>query len=972
MDARNLSDRYEVEEPLGHGGMADVVAATDTRLGRRVAIKVLREDLARDPAFVRRFESEALAAARLNHPGIVSVFDVGEEQPDARGGLPRPFIVMEKVTGSTLRTVLDAEGQLPPTRAVSIAADVLNALAYSHEQGVVHNDIKPGNIMISADGSVRIMDFGIAQALNDISITVSQPDHVLGTAKYMAPELATGERAEPPSDVYALGCVLFEMLAGRPPFQGDSAALVNQHLHVAPPRVSASAPSVPPALEELIDRALAKHPADRPGSARELEISLRGLLNDLKGPRPTTTVTGSTAPAGASAAWGAGAAAPAAEEKAFGGFRPLEVDDADSAPREEQPPAFRPLEDPPGHPHRGSEQQPQAPAVPDAAPDGQAPGADAPDGDAGQVRRIDHRQDTPADAAETTRAHEAPSASRSEGAAAPDDDPYAPWQPGNDIPGFAGDEPAPTAPPIGSTTDVSGSTTGSQPADSDAIRMADTSRMHEGGRGAGDDRDATGPQPLASDDAQDPHDARTSRVAAAGAGATAAAGAAATGASEGPDGPEGDDPDSPPTRAVNTGSGTTVSGTTRLGETGGNPTTSDATGPVTGRFSRRARREGVPWWAWPVAGLALVGVAAGVAAGIDNWSNERGSVSVPDVRGKSQQEAEEILKDADLEVRIEGRVDEAPLGTVLEQTPGPDTAVERGSAVTLVVASTENSPAPSGSSGDPSSSESSSSDQSPSDSSGGESSREESSGGNESSDAGPSTSQTPDPTTSGPGGVPVPPPSTPELPPTDGGQPTTEPGPDPTTTTEPGPTTTEPDPTTTEPDPTTSEPDPTTSEPDPTTSEPDPTTTEPDPTTSEPDPTTTEPDPTTTEPDPTTTEPDPTTSEPDPTTSEPDPTTSEPDPTTSEPDPTTSEPDPTTSEPDPTTSEPDPTTSEPDPTTSEPTTSEPDPSTSEPDPTERSADPSPSTEPTPTGDPSSPGPTSPEPTSPEPTSPSRS
>ena len=929
MDARNLSDRYEVEEPLGHGGMADVVAATDTRLGRRVAIKILREDLARDPAFVRRFESEALAAARLNHPGIVSVFDVGEEQPDARGGLPRPFIVMEKVTGSTLRTVLDTEGKLPPTRAVTIAADVLNALAYSHEQGVVHNDIKPGNIMVSADGSVRIMDFGIAQALNDISITVSQPDHVLGTAKYMAPELATGERAEPPSDVYALGCVLFEMLAGRPPFQGDSAALVNQHLHVAPPRVSASAPSVPPALEELIDRALAKHPADRPGSARELEISLRGLLNDLKGPRSTTTVTGSAAPAGASSAWGAGAAAPAAEEKAFGGFRPLEMDAADSAPREEQAPAFRPLED------------------------------------------------TPADAAATTRAHEAPSASPSEGAAAPDDDPYTPWQPGDDVPGFAGDEPAPTAPPIGSTTDVSGSTTGSQPADSDAIRMADTSRMHEGGQGAGDDRDATGPQPLASDDAQDPHDARTSRVAVAGAGATAAAGAAASGASEGPDGSGGDHSDSPPTRAVSTASGTTVSGTTRLGETGGNPTASDATGPITGRFSRRARREGVPWWAWPVAGLALVGVAAGVAAGIDTWSNERGSVSVPDVRGKSQQEAEEILEDADLEVRIEGRVDEAPLGTVLEQTPGPDTAVERGSAVTLVVASTENSPAPSGSSGDPSSSESSSSDQSPSDSSSEESSSEESSGGNESSDAGPSTSQTPDPTTSGPGGVPVPPPSTPELPPTDGGQPTTEPGPDPTTTEDPRPTTTEPDPTTTEPDPTTTDPDPTTTEPDPTTTEPDPTTTEPDPTTSEPDPTTTEPDPTTSEPDPTTTEPDPTTSEPDPTTSDPDPTTTEPDPTTTEPDPTTTEPDPTTSEPDPTTTEPDPTTSEPttsepDPSTSEPTTSEPDPSPSEPDPTERSADPSPSTEPTPTGDPSPPSPTSPEPTSPEPTSPSRS
>ncbi|WP_374928329.1 protein kinase [Kytococcus sedentarius] len=957
MDARKLSDRYDVEEPLGHGGMADVVAATDTRLGRRVAVKILREDLARDPAFVRRFESEALAAARLNHPGIVSVFDVGEDQPDTRGGLPRPFIVMEKVAGSTLRTVLDTEGQLPPTRAVSIAADVLNALAYSHEQGVVHNDIKPGNIMITEDGSVKIMDFGIAQALNDMTITVAQPDHVLGTAKYMAPELAHGERAEPPSDVYALGCVLFEMLVGRPPFQGDSAALVNQHLHVAPPRVSSAAPSVPPALEELIDQALAKHPADRPGSAREMEISLRGLLGDLEGPRPSTTITGSTSGSGASSAWGAAGAAGAGGSSTFGGFRPLSVDGPAPTPETERPGGFRTLDEQPPRAHgaptgrdddpQDTERRPADETGPhETAPHGDSrpalstgDDADPADGQA-PVRRIDHREESTS--AETTRV----TATGSGSAAGRDDDPYAPWQPGDDVPSFAGDDPVPPAPPIGSETDVSGSTTGSLPADSDAIRMADTSRMR-----AAEHR--TPDEGATADTRGEDGDDHTSRVAVAGAGATAAGATAAGAATADPRSTEASD--SPPTRAVSTDTGTAISGTTRLGETGGNPTASDATGPVTGRFSRRARREGVPWWAWPLAGLALVGVAAGVAAGINNWADERGSVSVPDVRGKSQQEAEEILEEAGLEVRIEGRVDDAPLGTVLEQTPGPDTAVDHGSAVTLVVASTENSPAPSGSSDDPSSSEESPSESSEGESSSGASDSESSSG---TGDDGPSSSEAPDPTTSAPGGVPVPTPSTSQAPPTDEGEPTTDPGPDPTTT--------QPDPTTTEPGPTTTEPGPTTTEPDPTTSEPDPTTTEPNPTTTEPDPTTSEPDPTTTEPDPTTSEPDPTTSEPDPTTSEPDPTTTEPDPTTSEPDPTTTEPDPTTSEPDPTTSEPDPTTSEPDPTTAEPTTSEPDPTTSDPDPSEGFVAPSPTTaEPTPSDDPSEPSSseTPPEPTS---------
>ncbi|WP_141761977.1 protein kinase, partial [Kytococcus sp. HMSC28H12] len=271
METPLLSDRYEVGETLGRGGMADVVAARDSRLGRRVAVKILREDLARDPAFVRRFEAEALAAARLNHPGIVSVFDVGEHQPDTRGGLPLPFIVMEKVSGSTLRTVLDTEGVLAPRRAVDVAADVMAALAYSHEQGVVHNDIKPGNVMVTDDGTVKIMDFGIARALADVTVTLTQPDHVLGTAKYMAPELADGSPAEPASDVYAVGCMLFEMLTGRTPFTGDPTTLVNQHLHVAAPRVSTELPSVSPDLDDLVAAMLAKDPAERPHPASEAE-----------------------------------------------------------------------------------------------------------------------------------------------------------------------------------------------------------------------------------------------------------------------------------------------------------------------------------------------------------------------------------------------------------------------------------------------------------------------------------------------------------------------------------------------------------------------------------------------------------------------------------------------------------------------------------------------------------------------------
>ncbi|WP_141495073.1 protein kinase domain-containing protein, partial [Kytococcus schroeteri] len=395
METPLLSDRYEVGETLGRGGMADVVAARDSRLGRRVAVKILREDLARDPAFVRRFEAEALAAARLNHPGIVSVFDVGEHQPDTRGGLPLPFIVMEKVSGSTLRTVLDTEGVLAPRRAVDVAADVMAALAYSHEQGVVHNDIKPGNVMVTDDGTVKIMDFGIARALADVTVTLTQPDHVLGTAKYMAPELADGSPAEPASDVYAVGCMLFEMLTGRTPFTGDPTTLVNQHLHVAAPRVSTELPSVSPDLDDLVAAMLAKDPAERPHPASEAERLLRAVAGDLDTPRSATAVTGTAVGHGASSAWGGAAVGAVASESPA--FRPLEVDRSQETTASEPAP-FTPLDT--GAPRE------------DGAAD------DAP---AGPVD--DASQDAPA-----------PDVTVEEEGTAESSDDHAPWQPGDDVP----------------------------------------------------------------------------------------------------------------------------------------------------------------------------------------------------------------------------------------------------------------------------------------------------------------------------------------------------------------------------------------------------------------------------------------------------------------------------------------------------------------------------------------------------------
>ena len=231
---RLVGSRYELGELIGYGGMAEVHRGRDIRLGRDVAIKLLRADLARDPSFLHRFRREAQAAAGLNHPSIVSVYDTGEDiGPD---GTPQPYIVMEFIEGRTLREVLKTEGHLPDRRAMEITADVCGALDFSHRSGIVHRDIKPANVMITQAGAVKVMDFGIARAVADNAATVTQTAHVIGTAQYLSPEQARGESVDARSDVYSTGCLLYELVTGSPPFQGDSpVAVAYQHVRETPP-----------------------------------------------------------------------------------------------------------------------------------------------------------------------------------------------------------------------------------------------------------------------------------------------------------------------------------------------------------------------------------------------------------------------------------------------------------------------------------------------------------------------------------------------------------------------------------------------------------------------------------------------------------------------------------------------------------------------------------------------------------------
>ena len=250
-EPRRLGDRYELGPVLGRGGMAEVHMARDIRLGRTVAVKMLRVDLARDPSFQARFRREAQSAASLNHPSIVAVYDTGEDIID---GLSLPYIVMEYVDGSTLRELLQSGRRLLPERAMEITAGVLQALEYSHRNGIVHRDIKPGNVMLTRSGAVKVMDFGIARAVADTSATMTQTAAVIGTAQYLSPEQARGESVDARSDLYSTGCLLYELLTGRPPFVGDSpVSVAYQHVREDPVPPS----QLDPELTPVIDRTYA-------------------------------------------------------------------------------------------------------------------------------------------------------------------------------------------------------------------------------------------------------------------------------------------------------------------------------------------------------------------------------------------------------------------------------------------------------------------------------------------------------------------------------------------------------------------------------------------------------------------------------------------------------------------------------------------------------------------------------------------
>lgn len=271
--ARLLGGRYQVGELLGYGGMAEVHRGRDLRLGRDVAIKLLRTDLARDATFQMRFRREAQNAAALNHPAIVAVYDTGEER--APTGEVLPYIVMEFVAGRTLKEVLAAEGRLMPRRAMEITADICAALEFSHRHGIIHRDIKPGNVMFTPNAQVKVMDFGIARALASGATTMTQTSAVIGTAQYLSPEQARGEAVDARSDVYAAGCVLFELLCGHPPFVGDSpVAVAYQHVREEPPAPSESNRDVTPDIDAVVLKALSKNPANRYQSAGEMRADL--------------------------------------------------------------------------------------------------------------------------------------------------------------------------------------------------------------------------------------------------------------------------------------------------------------------------------------------------------------------------------------------------------------------------------------------------------------------------------------------------------------------------------------------------------------------------------------------------------------------------------------------------------------------------------------------------------------------------
>lgn len=276
-----INERYKVGEVIGRGGMATVHLGEDLRLGRLVAIKVLRPELAADDTFHERFQREAQAVASLNHHTIVSIYDTGEITPQGPDGVTRPYIVMEYVPGQTLRELIHGKG-IEPEHAIEYMLGILDALSFSHRAGIVHRDIKPANVKVTPDGAVKVMDFGIARAVEDTQAALTQSQAVLGTAQYLSPEQARGVAVDARSDLYSAACVLFEMLTGRAPFVGESSvAIAAQHVRDAPPAPSALNPQLPRSVDRFMEKGLAKDRDHRFSDAAQMRRALRTVLVEL-------------------------------------------------------------------------------------------------------------------------------------------------------------------------------------------------------------------------------------------------------------------------------------------------------------------------------------------------------------------------------------------------------------------------------------------------------------------------------------------------------------------------------------------------------------------------------------------------------------------------------------------------------------------------------------------------------------------